>query len=177
MSSLEIVFCFLGNSGGLSSMSDNRGVYDTLGNPASSSSLPSFYRQNQDQSMYNPNVFNQQPAYPHSNYPNHLQPFCELQSLQSNGNVYEDEILSSLPTIPLDDIQPSYGLSLSQANENVYENQNLPLSITIPRNDNPSSSSPGNQYAPANPANDPNQTNYDPNMNYLRDNPNLLTPQ
>jgi len=126
-------------------MSGNRGVYGTSDNPASSSSLPSFYRQNQGQSMYNPNGLNQQGAYPHSNYPNHL--------------------------------RSPYGLLSSQPNENVYENHNLPLLPTISRNDNPSSSSPGNQYAPANPANDPNQTNYDPNMNYHRDNPNLLTPQ
>jgi hypothetical protein len=49
MSSLGIVFCILGNNGGLSSISGNRGVYGTSGNPVSSSSLHSFYQQNQGQ--------------------------------------------------------------------------------------------------------------------------------
>jgi hypothetical protein len=90
MSSLGIVFCILGNNGGLSSISGNRGVCGTSGNPVSSSSLHSFYQLSQGQSMYNSNVFNQQPAYPHSNYPNRLQPSYELLSSQPNENVYEN---------------------------------------------------------------------------------------
>jgi hypothetical protein len=84
MSSLEIVFCFRGNNGGLSSVSGNHGVYGTLGNSVSSSSLSSVYQQNQGQLMYDQNGFNRQATYSHTNYPNHLQSSYELSSLTIN---------------------------------------------------------------------------------------------
>jgi hypothetical protein len=117
MSQSEIAFCFLGNNGDLSSMNDNSGVYGTLSNSVSSSVYP----QNEYQSMYSPNGFNEQAAYSHTNYPKHPQSSYGLLSSQSTGNVYGSGAYpSSSIKIPSNDIQSS-STSLNQ-----YATANLP---------------------------------------------------